>query len=63
MEYIIAFIIYWITISIIAYLIKIPDVVKINGEWSYNKNFEKGDIVSMPFECIVDISSHKVNYE
>lgn len=33
-----------------------PDVIKKNGVWVYNKDFEEGDLVSIPLECIQDVS-------
>jgi len=52
-----------ITISIITYVILVwwlawyvnkpePDVIKKNGVWIYNKDFETDEIVSIPSECL-----------
>lgn len=64
-----------IILSIITYIILIswlawyvnkpkqpePDVIKKNGIWYYNKGFKKGDVMSVPIDCLNDVQHQQKN--
>lgn len=33
------------------------DVIKRKGKWFFNKNFEDGEIIEIPSECVIDVNN------
>lgn len=58
MFWMIYIIIYWVSISTLAFWLRIKDidVMKELGVWVYRDNFNKGDIVTIPIQCLIDVN-------